>query len=153
MIAGLVIAAFLGLLLLLLATQRFHSTALFGISISAFGISATIGALTFSKLNRACSYSFIYYGGLLVMGLGIMLCGVVTTQYGVVAAAALAGAAGAGNPLEQTILQEQTSKVSAGQIFAAFPALRFTAGSIGLIVAGLLTKFHSVTTRLLLGGS
>ncbi len=87
------------------------------------------------------------------MGAGICLCGVVTTPYGVVAAAVIAGAAGAGNPLEQTILQEQASHASAGQVFAALPAIRFTGGSLGLITAGLLTKFYSVNIVLLLGGS
>ncbi|MEP7144089.1 MAG: MFS transporter [Ferruginibacter sp.] len=153
MIAGLIIAPFLGLLLLVLATRRFDNPALFGISMSVFGITATLGALSFSKLRALYSYSFIYYGGLLIMGLGIALCGIVTTQYGVVASAALTGLAGSGNPLEQTILQEQTPKIFAGQVFAALPAIRFTAGTLGLILAGFLAERYSVNWLLLMGGS
>ena len=149
-ISGFVISAFIGLLLLLLATQRFHHDALFAISLSALGITATISALTFSTLNRFYSHSFIYYGGLLIIGIGIGLCGVVSTPYGVIASAALAGVAGAGNPLEQTILQEQTSAISAGPVFAALPAIRFASGSLGLLVAALLTELYSVNTVLLL---
>jgi MFS family permease len=153
MITGFIISSFLGLLLLILATQHFHNTSLFGISLSAFSISATISALLFSKLNRLYSYSFIYYGGLLIIGTGICFCGIATMQYGVVLSAALAGAAGTSNPLEQTILQQQTSKQNAGQVFAALPAIRFAAGSIGLLVTGLLTEFYSVNLILLLEGS
>ena len=152
MIAGFVISSFLGLLLLVLSTRGFHNTSLFGISISAFSISAAISALLFSKLNRLYSYSLIYYVGLLIIGTGICLCGIVTTQYGVVFSAALAGAAGAGNPLEQTILQEQTTVKNAGQVFAALPAIRFAAGSMGLLITGLLTEIYKVNLLLVLEG-
>ena len=152
-IAGFVISSFLGLLLLVLATQDFHNTSLFGISLSAFSISATISAFLFSKLSRLYSYSFIYYVGLLIIGTGICLCGIATTQYVVVLSAALAGAAGTGNPLEQTILQEQTSTKNAGQVFAALPAIRFLAGSFGLLATGLLTEIYNINLLLLLYGS
>jgi len=152
MIAGFVISSFLGLLLLVLATQVYHSTSLFGISVSAFSFTAVLSALSFSKLTRLYSYAFIYYTGLLIIGTGICLCGIVTTQYGVVFSAALAGAAGAGNPLEQTMLQEQTSAKNAGQVFAALPAIRFAAGAIGLLVTGLLTETYNVNLILFLEG-
>jgi MFS family permease len=153
MIAGFVISSFLGLLLLVLATQNFHNTSLFGISLSAFSISATISAFLFSKLNGLYSYSFIHYVGLLIIGVGICLCGIATTQYTVVFSAAFAGVAGAGNPLEQTILQEQTSAKNAGQVFAALPAIRFTAGAIGLLATGLLTEIYNINLLLLLYGN
>jgi MFS family permease len=150
MIAGFVLSSFLGLLLLVLATRKFHSTSLFGISLSAFSISAAISALLFSKLNRLYSYSFIYYIGLLIIGTGICLCAVVTTQYGVIFSAVFAGAAGCGNPLEQTILQQETSKQNAGQVFASLPAIRFVGGALGLLVTGLLTEIYSINSILLL---
>ena len=152
-VTGFVIASFLGLLLLILATQKFHSTTLFGISISAFSITATISALFFSKLNRFYSYSVIYYVGLLIIGAGVFASGIATTQYGVVFSASLAGAAGSGNPLEQTILQQQTSKQNAGQVFAALPAIRFAAGSVGLLATGWLAELYDVSLILLLEGS
>lgn len=152
MIGGFVISSFLGLLLLVLATRCFHDTALFGISLSAFSFSTAISALMFSKLNRFYSYSFIYYTGLLIIGTGICLSGIVTTQYGVVLSAALAGAAGLRNPLEQTILQEQTSEKNAGHVFAALPAIRFATGSLGLLVSGLLTELYNIHIILLLEG-
>lgn len=152
-ISGLVISSFLGLLLPVLASQRFNNNALYGISISAFGISSTLSAFSFSKLNNLFSHSFIYYGGLFIIGLGIVLSGVVASQYAVVASLALAGLAGAGNPLEQTILQEQTPKIFAGQVFAALPAIRFAAGSLGLFLTGLLTEFYSVNIVLILSGA
>jgi len=152
-ISGFVISSFLGVLLIALAIQGFHNTALSGISLSAFSFSATVTALLFSKLSRSYSFSFIYYVGLLIIGPGICLCGAVTTQYGVVFSAVLAGAAGTGNPLEQTILQQETSKQNAGQVFAALPAIRFAAGSIGLLLTGWLAEFYSINKILLLEGS
>jgi len=67
--------------------------------------------------------------------------------------AALAGAAGTGNPLEQTILQEQTSTKNAGQVFTALPAIRFLAGSFGFLATGLLTEIYTINLLLLLYGS
>ena len=83
-VAGFVISAFLGLLLSVLSIRHYNNYALYGLSMSAFGISSTCSALSFSKLNGLFSHSFIYYGGLLIMGLGILLCGVVSTQYAIV---------------------------------------------------------------------
>ena len=153
MIAGFIISAFLGLLLSVLAVRYFNNATLFGLGMSAFGISATISALSFPKLNSLFSQSFIYYGGLLTMGVGILLSGVASSQYAVVACMALAGLAGAGNPLEQSILQQQTPGEIAGQVFAAFPALRFMAGTIGVIIAGVLTELYPVNSIIILGGS
>lgn len=152
MITGFVISSFLGLLLIALAIRDFHNTSLSGISLAAFSFSATVTALLFSKLNRFCSFSLIYYGGLLIIGTGICLCGVVTTPYGVVLAAILAGAAGAGNPLEQTILQQETSGQNVGQAFATLPAIRFAAGSVGLLLTGWFAEFRSINKILLLEG-
>jgi MFS family permease len=151
-ITGFVISSFLGLLLLVLVKQDFHSVSLFGISLSVFSISATISALLFSKLNRLFSYSFIYYTGLLIIGIGICICGIATAQYGIVFSVALAGAAGSGNPLEQTILQKQIPEKIAGQVFATLPAIRFAGGAIGLLVTGLLTAIYNVHLILLLYG-
>lgn len=152
MISGFTISSFLGLLLLVLASQHFHSPVLYGISLSSFSFIAVISSLLFSKLIRLFSYSFIYYVGLLTIGTGIILCGINTTQYGVILSAGLAGAAGVCNPLEQTILQEETSERNAGQVFAALPAIRFAAGSLGLLVTGLLAEVYEVNRIFLLEG-
>jgi MFS family permease len=153
MIASFVILPFLGLLLPVLATRVFNNAALLGISLSAFGVSATVGALSFSKLSRLCSRSLIYYGGLLVTAFAILLCGLVTTEYGVVLSTVLAGLLlGAGNPLEQTILQEEMPKKHAGQVFTSFSAIRFAAGPLGLLLAGISTELAGVSAVLVLGG-
>jgi MFS family permease len=153
LIAGFVILPFLGVLLPVLTTQGFHNSSLLGLCVSAFGVSATLGALSFSKLRAFFSRSLIYYGGLLITAFAIVLCGVVTTQYGVVLSAALAGLLlGAGNPLEQTILQEETPKIFAGQVFTAFTAIRFATGPLGLLLAGLATELTSVKKVLVVSG-
>jgi MFS family permease len=153
MVASFVILPFLGLLLPVLATRVFNNPALLGISLSAFGVSATAGALSFSKLSRIYSRSLIYYGGLLLTAFAILLCGLVTTEYGVLLSTALAGLLlGAGNPLEQTILQEETPKKLAGQVFTSLGAIRFAAGPLGLIAAGVSTEITSVNLVLILGG-
>ena len=54
MIANFVILPFLGLLLPVLTTQVFNNPTLLGVCLSAFGISATLGALSFSWLSRLC---------------------------------------------------------------------------------------------------
>lgn len=154
MIASFVILPFLGLLLPVLATQFFDNTVLLGICLSAFGISATIGALSFSKLSQIYSRSVIYYGGLFVTGLAIGLCGIFTVQYGVVISAALAGLLlGAGNPLSQTILQEDTPKIFAGQVFTSFTAINFASGPLGLLLAGIFTEIANAHVVLILSGS
>lgn len=153
MVANLVLLPFLGLMLPVLAVQVFGSTALLGICLSAFGASATLGALSFSKLNSLFSRSLIFYGGLLVTATAIALCSVATTPQSVVLLAACAGLVlGAGNPLEQTVLQEQTPQTSMGQVFTALTAVRFAAGPLGLLVAGITVEFIGVTTALLMGG-
>lgn len=150
---SLVILPFLGLLLPVLATQVFNNTALLGVCLSAFGISATLGALSFSKLNRLYSRSLIYYGGLLVTAFAILLCGIVTAQYGIVLSSALAGLLlGAGNPLEQTILQEETPGRIAGQVFTSLNAIKFAAGPIGLLLVGVAIEFTGVKIVLVFGG-
>ena len=153
MIAGFVILPFLGLLLPVLATQKFASTSLLGICLSAFGLSATIGAVSFSLLARRFSRSLIYYAGLIITGGSIILCALATNKYEVVLSAALAGLLlGAGNPLQQTILQEETPGPMAGRVFTSLTALHFIGGPVGLLAAGVLTQFASVDTVLLSSG-
>lgn len=153
MVANFVMLPFLALLLPVLATQVFGNTALLGICLSAFGISATIGALSFSKLSLLFSRSLIFYGGLLLAALAIVLCGVTTTQSGVALSSALAGLLlGAGNPLEQTILQEETPKAFAGRVFTSLTAIRFAGGPVGLLLAGVLVELTGANVVLVLGG-
>ncbi len=153
MMAGFVILPFLGLLLPVLATQKFGSPTLLGICLSAFGLSATVGAISFSLLSRRCSRSAIYYGGLFITGGSLILCALATNKYEVILSAALAGLLlGAGNPLQQTILQEETPGPIAGQVFTSLTALHFIGGPLGLLVAGILTQFTNVKLVLLSGG-
>jgi MFS family permease len=154
MLAGFVILPFLGLLLPVLATQKFGSTTLLGICLSAFGLSATLGAISFSLLSRRCSRSLIYYGGLLITGGSLILCALATNKYEVILSAALAGLLlGAGNPLQQTILQEETPAPIAGRVFTSLTALHFIGGPFGLLVAGTLIQFTNVDVALLSGGA
>ena len=154
MIANFVMLPFLGLLLPVLAIQKFESVGLLGVCLSAFGLAATAGSFSFSWLTKTFSRSAIYYGGLIITGTSITLCALATSHYHVVACASLAGLLlGAGNPLEQTILQEQTPKAIAGQIFTSLTAVRFVAGPFGLLLAGIATEFANVEIVLLaLGG-
>lgn len=153
MIANFVILPFLGLLLPVLTTQVFNNPTLLGVCLSAFGISATLGALSFSWLSRLCSRSLIFYGRLLVSGVAIALCGFFTTQHSMIILSAFAGLLlGAGNPLEQTILQEETPQMLAGQVFTSLSAISFAAGPLGLLLAGAITQFSSVETVLGLSG-
>lgn len=153
MMVSFVILPFLGLLLPVLATQKFANPTLLGLCLSAFGMAATVGALSFSKLVGICSRSMIYYGGLLITAIAIMLCAFVTAQYGVILSAVLAGLLlGAGNPLQQAILQEETPPAIAGQVFTSLSAIHFVAGPVGLLLAGLVTQLANVETVLLSGG-
>ncbi|MBW4609830.1 MAG: MFS transporter [Hassallia sp. WJT32-NPBG1] len=145
MIANFVILPFLGLLLPVLTTQKFHSTTLLGVCLSVFGLAATVGAACFSQLSHRYSPSVIYYGGLLMTGGSIILCAVSTHQYQVIFCAGLAGLLlGAGNPLQQTILQQETPKAIAGQVFTSMTAIHFIAGPIGLLLAGIFTELSNV---------
>ena len=84
MIANFVLLSFLGLLLPVLTIQKFESTTLLGVCLSAFGLAATIGAVSFSQLSKRFSRSGIYYGGLFITGISIFLCALATDQYQVV---------------------------------------------------------------------
>jgi len=153
MIVSLVLLPFLGLLLPVLATQKFDNPTLLGLALSAFGLAATAGALSYAKLATVCSRSAIYYGGLLITALAIILCAVVTAPYGVILSAALAGLLlGAGNPLQQTILQEETPPAIAGRVFTSLSAIHFIAGPVGLLLAGFITESAGVELVLLAGG-
>ncbi|HWN98688.1 MAG TPA: MFS transporter [Blastocatellia bacterium] len=153
LIGNFVILPFLALLLPVLATQVFGSTTLLGICLSAFGVSATVGALSFSKLSSLFSRSLIFYGGLLTTASAIAFCGFFTTQFGVAFSSALAGLLlGASNPLEQTILQEETPKPLAGQVFTSLTAIRFASGPPGLLIAGALIELIGVKAVLVSGG-
>ncbi|PSB19450.1 MFS transporter [Phormidesmis priestleyi ULC007] len=154
MIANFVILPFLGLLLPVLTTQVFNNPTLLGACLSAFGINATLGALSFSWLSRLCSRSLIFYGRLLVSGVAIALCGFFTTQPSIIIIlSAFAGLLlGAGNPLEQTILQEETPQMLAGQVFTSLIAISFAAVPLGLLLAGAVTQLSSVETVLGLSG-
>jgi MFS family permease len=153
-ICNFVLLPFLGLLLPVLALRVFHNTALLGICVSAFGVGATLGALTFVRLGRTWSRTTIFYGGLVLSGAAIASCGIASTQTSVAIAAALGGLLlGAGNPLEQTILQEVTPRAIAGQVFTSLGAIRFAAGPLGLLLAGIATERAGVQAVLVTAGA
>jgi MFS family permease len=154
MIGNCVILPFLSLLLPIFTTSKFDSNTLLGISLSVFGLAATIGATSFSVLSNRFSRSAIYYGGLLVTGGSIILCAFATNQYEVVLSSGLAGLLlGAGNPLSQTILQEETPEMIAGKIFTSFNAIHFIGGPFGLLLAGFMTELSNVEQVLIQTGS
>lgn len=149
-----VLLPFLGLLLPVLTTQKFASTTLLGICLSLFGMAATLGALSYSTLTKLLSRSVMYYGGILLTAVSIMLCAVVKTQIALMLSVALGGLLlGAGNPLEQTILQEVTLSRIAGQVFTSHTAISFAAGLFGLLIAGIVTELTNVNLVLIIGGS
>jgi MFS family permease len=149
-----VLLPFLGLLLPVLTTQNFASTALLGICLSLFGITATLSALSYATLIKYLSRSMVYYGGLLLTAVSITLCAVVETQAALMISVALGGLLlGAGNPLEQTILQEVTPSRIAGQVFTSHTAISFAAGLFGLLLAGFATELTNVNLVLISGGS
>jgi MFS family permease len=153
MVANFVILPFLGLLLPVLATQKFDSPTLLGVSLSVFGLAATVGAASFSQLSKRCSRSVIYYGGLFLTGSSIVLCALATNKYEVIFSAGLAGLLlGAGNPLQQTILHEETPEIISGKVFTSLTAIHFMAGPFGLLLAGLMTEFSNVDLVLLWAG-
>ncbi|MBD2448929.1 MFS transporter [Nostoc sp. FACHB-152] len=154
MVLNFVLLPFLGILLPILTTQKFGSTTLLGICLSLFGMAATGGALLYSTLIKILSRSAIYYSGLLLTAASIMLCAIAQTQ---VALMLLSGSAGlllgAGNPLEQTLLQETTPSKTAGQVFTSHTAIHFSAGLFGLLIAGVFTELTDINLVLIISGS
>jgi MFS family permease len=117
-------------------------------------MAATLGALSYSTLTKLLSRTVMYYGGLLLTAVSIMLCAVVETQIALTISVALGGLLlGAGNPLEPTILQEVTPSKIAGQVFTSHTAISFAAGMFGLLIAGIVTELTTVSLVLTLGGS
>lgn len=153
-IANFVLLPFLGLLLPVLVVQKFASPLLLGWCLSAFGFAATLGALGFQTLVRWLSRSAIYYGGLMIAGVAIALCALARGHSELVLLAGFSGLVlGAGNPLEQTLLQESLPRSAAGQILTAHQALRFLFGPLGLVLAGFLSEAWDVSRALSLGGA
>lgn len=154
MITSAALLPFLGLILPMLAAQKFDAPALLGISLAAFGLAATAGAAAFSMLSRRYSRRIIYYSGLAITGIGIALCAFANQHYEVVLASALAGLLlGAGNPLQQTVLHEETPESVAGQVFTSLTALQFAGGPIGLMLAGAATELWPVEHVALAAGA
>jgi MFS family permease len=154
MVLNFVLLPFLGLLLPVLTTQKFASAALLGICLAGFGTTATLGALSYTRLTKRFSRSAVYYGGLLLAAIAILLCAIVETPIALILAVCSGGLLlGAGNPLEQTILQEVTPSRIAGQVFTAHSAIAFTAGLVGLLIAGVITELTSAEWVLSLSGS
>lgn len=149
-----VLLPFLGLLLPVLVTQTFVNPALLGICLSLFGMAATLSALSYARLTRLLSRSVLYYAGLLLTAVAILLCAIATTPIALLVPVTLSGLLlGAGNPLEQTILQEETPSSIAGQVFTSQTAISYAAGLLGLLTAGIATELTSVNLVLTLGGS
>ncbi|OUL26401.1 hypothetical protein BV372_26895 [Nostoc sp. T09] len=154
MVLNFVLLPFLGILLPVLTTQKFASNTLLGICLSLFGMAATLGALSYSTLTNILSRSVIYYSGLLLTAVSIMLCAITQTQLALMIFSGSAGLfLGAGNPLEQTLLQEMTPSKIAGQVFTSHTAICFAAGLFGLLIAGVFTELINVNLVLIIGGS
>lgn len=145
---------FLGLLLPVITTQNLANPALLGICLSLFGMAATLSALSYSRLTQCLPRSMLYYGGLLLTAVSILLCAMATTPIALIISVTLGGLLlGAGNPLEQIILQEVTPSRIAGQVFTWQSAISFAAGVLGLPIAGVITELTSVNWVLILSGS
>ena len=154
MVLNFVLLPFLGILLPVLTTEKFASNTLLGICLSLFGMAATLGALSYSTLTNLLSRSVIYYTGLLLTAVSIMLCAIAQTQLALILLSGNAGLLlGAGNPLEQTLLQEITPSKIAGQVFTSHTAIRFAAGLFGLLIGGVFTELTNVNLVLIIGGS
>jgi MFS family permease len=154
MVLNFVLLPFLSLLLPVLATQKFANPALLGLCLAGFGMAATLGALSYTRLTKRFSRSVIYYSGLLLTAIAILLCAIVETPTALILAVSFGGLLlGAGNPLEQTILQEVTPSRIAGQVFTSHSAIAFTAGIFGLLIAGVIAELTSIEWVLSLNGS
>jgi predicted MFS family arabinose efflux permease len=148
-----VLLPFLGLLLPMVTVEKFASAALLGICLAGFGMAATLGALSYTTLTKRCSRSAIYYSGLLLSASAILLCAIAKTPVALILAVGFGGLLlGAGNPLEQTLLQEVTPSRIAGQVFTSHTAINFAAGLLGLLIAGVATELTSVDLVLIVGG-
>jgi MFS family permease len=116
-------------------------------------MAATLGALCYSNVIKLFSRLAIYYSGLLLTAISIILCSAVETKYTLMLSVVLGGLLlGAGNPLEQTILQEVTPRKIVGQVFTSYGAMHFAAGVLGLILAGVVTELTNVNLVLTISG-
>jgi macrolide resistance protein len=153
MVGNALLLPFLALLLPVLTSEVLGDPALLGVALASFGAGATMGAAAFAPLARRLSLSAVYYGGLLLAGASIALCGLAVTPWPVVAGAGLAGAAlGAGNPLEQTLLQAVAPRAYAGQVFTALAAMRFAAAPVAIVAVGFVAERVGAAAALLGSG-
>jgi MFS family permease len=154
MAANAVILPFLGLALPMLVTRELQSPALLGVAVSVFGLAATAGAFLFSRLAKFMSRSAIFYGGLILTALSFSACGLVSSAVLLLIFSSSAGILlGAGNPLEQTVLQERVPPAISGQIYASLTAARYAAGPLGLLLAGFVAEQLNIKIVLLGSGA
>jgi MFS family permease len=152
-VAGFAILPFVGLFLPLLAVEKFDTVLLLGIAVSSFGMGATAGAAAFGWLARRLSLSLIYYAGLTLTGVAMAACALATTPWQVVLGSLIAGLLlGAGNPLEQTVIQRRTPQAIAGQVFTSMTAVRFAAGPLGLLAGGVVSQWINMEAALFMAG-
>lgn len=140
---------FLSVLLPVVAVEGLGSAPLLAAALTGFGIAATVGAAGFALLARHASRRTIYYGGILLTGIAIGLTGLARTPLEVILCATLAGLLlGAGNPLQQTLLQERTPEPLAGRVFTTMTATQFLGGPLGLVLAGWVAGRYGVEPAL-----
>lgn len=127
---------------------------LLGFTVAMFGAAAACGALFYSRLAARMSRSAIFYGGLILTGLSFFSCGLVSSAAALIFFSATAGILlGAGNPLEQTILQKHVPPAISGQIYASLTALRYAAGPLGLVLGGWFAEQFSIAVVLFVSGA
>lgn len=144
---------FLGVLLPVLAVERLGSTTLLAASLTGFGLAATVGAASFPWLSGRVSRRTLYYSGILLTGVAIALLALARTPLEVVLLTTLAGGLlGAGNPLQQTVLQERTPESVAGRVFTTLSAVQFLGGPLGLVLAGFMAARYGVEVALCVSG-
>lgn len=140
---------FLSVLLPVLTVEKLGSAPLLAAALTGFGLAATVGAASFAFLSRHTSRRTIYYGGILLTGVAIGLSALARTPLELILSATFAGLLlGAGNPLQQTVLQERTPERLAGRIFTTMTATQFLGGPLGLVLAGWVAGRYGVEAAL-----
>ena len=131
------------------AEQMFGEAAQLGLMVSSFGAGAMLGAFLFGAIGSRLPRRLTFVISFILVGLPFWVLAF-TPPFPVVVGALLFGGLAAGplNPLIMTVAQERIPPDMRGRVFGMIMAMAWIAAPLGMVLAGYLVEYLTVTTTL-----
>ena len=133
--------------------QIFGDATRLGFMISTFGGGAVLGTILFGTIGGRLPRRLTFITAFFLLGLTFWVLAL-TPPFAVVLGTAFFGGVMAGplNPLIMTVAQERIPPDMRGRVFGMITAIALIAAPLGMVLAGYLVEYFSVTTALLIIG-